>query len=420
MKDNRDPFPTTPDADLWEGELGKFDAPENDMHVNREQESIGVEDEPRAPHDETFVMHTPGDILDALHTEWLIEEVAATRYIVVLVGESGGSKTFVALDLAVCIAAGQHWHGRRVEPGGVLVLLAEGDAIGPRFRAACAGLGLTPAQARELPIVFVRESAILSPVTDRYGTQQDSIDLIRLKATVRAFREQLEARGIRLRLIIVDTLRATLAGSEDASDNIAGYVNALRAVLADEAPDACAIVTHHSGWGDNEQRTTKRRERGSSAIRGNSDCVLLLEKNGDLGNGEQRLILSTLKCRDGSAEPRLALRRLTVEVTDDAGNVMRDNYGRTVTSCMVRNDDGPTPEQDRHDDRERREAARLDAFMVEIANSLRSHNVKTNSELCSLLHGRTTEKKQAIAFARVHNFIQGGYGTLLAWTSTSC
>ena len=87
-----------------------------------------------------------------------------------------------------------------------------------------------------------------------------------------------------------------MSGNEDASDNVASYLRAIRRIIS-PVSDAAAIVSLHTGWQDGD--SPRKRERGSSAWRGNSDGTVYLEggeANRDVGT--RALILRSLKARD--------------------------------------------------------------------------------------------------------------------------
>src|SRR5262249_28589044 len=57
---------------------------------------------------------------------FLIEGIITQNGLSMLWGRSGSFKSFVALDMALCLASGMAWHGRPVKQGPVVYLAAEG------------------------------------------------------------------------------------------------------------------------------------------------------------------------------------------------------------------------------------------------------------------------------------------------------
>lgn len=129
----------------------------------------------------------------------------------------------------------------------------------------------------------------------------------------------------------VDTVRASLAGSEDNSEQVSAYLRAGRRILA-RHPGAAMVFNHHAGWQDGE--TQRKRERGSSAWRGNCDATLYLEAGDyDVESGETRLTVKTLKARDAERAAPIHLIRRRVELPGEI-----DRHGQPVTSCVIEAD----------------------------------------------------------------------------------
>jgi hypothetical protein len=111
---------------------------------------------------------------------------------------------------------------------------------------------------------------------------------------------------------------------------VSAYLRVVRRILA-QVPGAGVILAHHAGWQDGE--TKKKRERGSSAFRGNSDVTLYLELAGeDPKRGEAYLLLRTYKARDVEKPAPLSCIRRRVSLNES------DSRGEPVTSCIIEPD----------------------------------------------------------------------------------
>ena len=60
-------------------------------------------------------------------TRWAIDGVLPQGAIAWMVAAPQSFKSFLALDMAVCVARGAPWHGRETAPAAVLYVAAEGD-----------------------------------------------------------------------------------------------------------------------------------------------------------------------------------------------------------------------------------------------------------------------------------------------------
>jgi AAA domain len=262
----------------------------------------------------------------------------------VLVAESGAGKTFVALSLAGAVSDGTPWFGRPVRQGSVAYLSFEGDALGLRLRALRDVVG-----CRLDHLYLVRASDPLSPRIDFDRAEHPSAGEEAAAEALDALRADLDDRALpSLGLVIVDTVRASMIGSEDSSDPVSAYLRAVRRLLT-HAPGAGGLLIHHAGWQDGDN--ARKRERGSSAWRGNCDATLYLEVGDEMPHGGARLVLQTLKVRDGERLAPLHMLRRRVDV----GEVGRD--GLPVTTCVIERD--PRSREDREtEEREAAEAAR--------------------------------------------------------------
>lgn len=291
---------------------------------------------------------TAADLMAEPPVAAVIESVAYEGSVTVLVAESGAGKTFVMLNMAAAVSGGVSWHDRNVRHGSVAYISFEGDAIGLRLRALHQ-VGGSPVEH----IHVLRASDPISPMIDRDRIEQPSVGERSVCAELDALATYLASAGRPpIVLVILDTIRASLSGSEDSSEHASAYLRAFRRILA-KAPGAAGILAHHSGWQDGENQ--RKRERGSSAWRGNCDCTLYLEAGPyDADCGEAVLTLHARKLRDREPSPPLSLIRRRVALADT------DEYGRPRTSCIIEPDQRSGLE---------REAERIAAVTAESRNN---------------------------------------------------
>jgi len=250
---------------------------------------------------------TPPVVLISLDELWarpaaeqLIAGVLPSKGLVVLFGEPKSGKSFIALDMAVSIAAEQSWQGHATKTGAVVYVVAEGaDEFGKRTRGMHQALDDAGGQRLRQNLWVVGKAVHL------------------LRDGSASLREGIEAKGVRPVLIVIDTLARTFPpGDENSAKDMNAYVAA-----CDELREyfACAVLlVHHSAKG-------KLDLRGSSALRGAADTVIAVEtKDG----------LITLTCQaqkdDAPFEPiRLSLQ--VVDVANDGGP-----YSRTCRVVLER------------------------------------------------------------------------------------
>ena len=237
-----------------------------------------------------------------------IEAVLTSNYMVkgwldrnclsMLYGPSNAGKTFVALDIAMHIAAGKSWRGLRVNGGPVLYIAAEGGA-GIRNRLA--------AIKRERPDMASAPFTLLPIGLDLHG-QGDALAVCEIMPD--------EAPA----LVVVDTLARSMgAGDENTAKDAAMFVR--NCDLIREATGAHVMVIHHTG------KDEDRGARGSSALRAAVDNELHVTSEWEIISKKQR--------DQAPPEPlHFKLRSVTLGMDED---------GESVTSAVVDATEAPAP-----------------------------------------------------------------------------
>ena len=258
----------------------------------------------------------------------VVEGLAGAGRVTVLVGESGTGKSFVTDAILAAQADGQAFCGRSTTWGSVAKVAFEQDALGERLRAL-------KDQGFSLEDFHVlRAEEPISPRVSSDGIEQPSRGELFLTRRLQALVHDLAARGRPpLVHVVIDTVRASMAGAEESSETVSAYLRAASRrgrCRTSRGPDA---LVHHAGA--RPGRTASRRSAasaGSSAFRGNVDFTHYLEAD-DTGDEEDasevRLVLRTLKSRDGERRAPLRLIRRRV----DLGSL--DQYGNARTSCVI-------------------------------------------------------------------------------------
>ena len=196
--------------------------------------------------------------LDTLpEPEWLVEGIIPADGLTTLFGAPGATKSFMILDAALSICAGIPFHGRAVSTGSSIYCVGEG-LRGLRWRIEAWKLAHPEADAALLEknlIIIPHAPRLLEP------TEQTMLH--------NTCKELGEDRG-NLKLFIIDTWARSLTGGDENSAQDAGVaIDMCERIRAETG--ATPFIVHHSG-------ADGLRERGSTALRGASDCTLQMNR----------------------------------------------------------------------------------------------------------------------------------------------
>jgi len=202
--------------------------------------------------------------------QWRIEGILPQPSLVILYGEPGCGKTFVALSMAFAAADGQNWLGRRTPKGSVLYIAAEG----------LLGLKIRLQAHRRIHFTGLEGVRFLGEAV-RISSESEVTSLVLL----------LDQEQFRPDLIIVDTLaRVSLGKDENSAKEIGEVVAGLESLKRETG--ATVLVIHHT-------RKNGDSERGSSALRGAADVMIKCEKAENLEDLGIKITCSKMK----DAEP---------------------------------------------------------------------------------------------------------------------
>jgi hypothetical protein len=288
-------------------------------------EDGGVRDIPAddaQPDESPFALLTIAEFLDLPTAPPLVLGVMRAGELAVLYGEPSSYKTFVALDLALKVAAGMSWWGHSVSSGSVLYFAGEArSGLKKRIRAWAFEHKVDP---RTLAMRLLPHAIAL---LDEGQFQKLLASIARL--------ERMPA------LIVVDTLaRFMIGGDENSTQDMGAFV--ARCASLQQITGATVVIVHHKGKG-------AASERGSSALRGAADVMINVERTdfgptlvGDKAKDDaplERLLLEAKRVwlgpsGDGDDEYSLAL------VARDVGVPSDSTAGRTETPGGKKTDPG--------------------------------------------------------------------------------
>ncbi len=227
---------------------------------------------------------------------YLVKGLIPREGLIVIWGPPKCGKSFWTFDLAMHIALGWRYRGRRIVQGPVVYVACEG-AHG--FRARIEAFRCRHLQEHVGDVPFYLVPARLALVEDH----EELIEEIRKPLG--------EIAPV---AVIIDTLNRSSTGSESSDQDMSAYVKAADAVVA--AFHCAVLVVHHCG-------IEGTRPRGHTSLTGAADAQLAVKRKAD---GSVTTKLEWLK--DGPEGGEIYSRLEQIEVATDED-------GEAITSCVV-------------------------------------------------------------------------------------
>lgn len=226
---------------------------------------------------------------------WIIKGVIPRAELVVLFGESGSGKSFLALDMAAAIARGINWRENRTKAGRVVYIAAEGGGgVRGRLRAYELHHGIT---LDGLPLGIIH-------ATPNFLQASDAKDVARAIVA-----------GGPADVVIVDTFAQVIPGAnENAAEDIGKALTHCRGIH--RATGAVVVLVHHAG------KDPTRGARGWSGLRAAADAEIEVLR---MITGR---MVRVSKQKDGDDGREWGFDLLSVPVG-------MDEDGDVITSCVV-------------------------------------------------------------------------------------
>ena len=211
---------------------------------------------------------------------WIIKGVLPRAELVVLFGQSGSGKSFLALDMAAAIVRGIEWRGRRTKQGRVVYLAAEGSGgVRNRIRAYEQHNGIS---FEGLPLGIIADVPNLLLTAD---------------------------------VVIIDTLAQTTAGADENAGADMGRALA-HCKGIHQKTGAVVVLVHHAG------KDATKGARGWSGLRAAADAEIEV-----IRQPEGRLMRLT-KSKDGEDGLEWGFDLLSVPIGIDEDDDI-------LTSCVI-------------------------------------------------------------------------------------
>ncbi len=234
-----------------------------------------------------FPVERWGDILFDGREEWAIKRLLPRVGLAAIFGRPASFKSFVASHVALCVALGWDWAGRRVNQTSVVYIASEA-AAGLRKRKA--GFQIAhPALPQDVPLSLV-------PAAPNLGSE---------KGDLPALIQSIEAAGVTPGVVVLDTLAASLGSGDENGSGMVSFVGNAGALA--QHFQCLVIIVHHTGLADD------KRMRGHSSLLGALDAAILCERvDGDLAS-----TLTLTKIKDDASDVKLLARLSRVVIAHD-------------------------------------------------------------------------------------------------------
>lgn len=246
--------------------------------------------------------YTVDDLRNLPDPEWLIQDILAEDGIGAVVGPSKGGKSFLAIDLAFCVARGEPFFGYEVKKAPVLYLAFEGQG---RFKYR----------------IFAWEKKHDELAPDNFFIKYDCEFLALKKEGIARFPPSC--------LTIVDTLSAAAPEIKENSDEMKQIVKKAKEIS--RITGGAVLIVHHTG------KDEEKGSRGHTSFPAGIDTEIFVKRG---KKADAPRTWEVTKNRDG--EEGLAgsftLQKIQVDV---------DKKGRPITSCVVEQcSQGRQPKED--------------------------------------------------------------------------
>lgn len=252
--------------------------------------------------------------------EWLIDDYFEAKTISIIWGDTMAFKSFLALEICFCVAAGLDWHGQGVKQGAVLYICGEGaNGIARRIT----GLRQKYSLWNEIPLFVSRGS-------------RDMIELEAMKEVI-SFGKSLKNQ---INLIMVDTVNRNFSGEENSSKDVAKAYKHLDMIK--EQFDCSIAMVHHTGksghiirgsaaWVQNVDASYEMKRSGKTFY---TSFIPLKMKDAALGiemNFEMKEVILKKKHSNVNEESTM----LTTLISNRIDEIPVDNQRRKVDGVTV-------------------------------------------------------------------------------------
>lgn len=243
--------------------------------------------------------------LDDIHQkrEWLVEDMLYCGDFALSYGASQSGKSFLALDMAMAIARGLPFLGKKTRKGSVVYQAGEGGlGLISRMRAY---RQYHEAWEKDLPV------ALLPTRVDLFAPGGEADAFVQEMVSWRAYMDP------PLSLVIIDTFATASPGcNENASEDMGRVLFNVQRIQ--EAAGAAVLLVHH-------KNAAGERPRGHTSLYANADTALEVVR--EEYNPRERT-LRVAKVKDGQDGEKIPFRLQSVTIG-------QHDDDKPMTSCVV-------------------------------------------------------------------------------------
>lgn len=275
-------------------------AHENGAHINTSLASASdfdaVADSPAPTLDKIrFPVVPAGEFSRGQRPGWIMKGIIPRAELVVLFGESGSGKSFLALDMLAAIARGINWRGHKTTQGRVVYIAAEG---GGGFRNR-----LEAYQSHHNCNLDDVDFGIIHAAPN-FLQKTDAIDVSKSILI-----------GGKADVVVIDTFaQVTPGANENAAEDIGKALAHCKGIH--RATGACVILVHHAG------KDTSKGARGWSGLKAAADAEIEVIRTA----GGRMVRVSKQKDGDDNGEWGFELKQVPIGMDED---------GDVIDSCVV-------------------------------------------------------------------------------------
>jgi hypothetical protein len=226
---------------------------------------------------------------------YIVKGLIPREGLVVAWGPPKCGKSFWITDVALHVALGWEYRGRRVEPGAVVYVACEGQAGVPQRIEAFKQTRLAEKPETDPPFY------LLPTQLNLIGESKKLIEEIAA-----------QLRDEKPIMVVLDTLNRSLVGSESKDEDMSAYIAACEAIRA--AFNCAVVIIHHCG-------IEGTRPRGHTSLTGAVDAQIAIRRN-----GATIARVEWMKDGDEGDEIVSVLEKVVVGTDED---------GEEITSCVV-------------------------------------------------------------------------------------